>query len=268
MAGRDVSPPRVSVVIKTYDDREKHRQAPGERQAEPVLVWYLLETLAALRRQSLAPHEVLVVDSSRGDGIAQALETPAASVGIPVRRVRISSQEFTHPRALNLGVREATGEIVSILSGDATPANERWLESLVEPLADSHVAGTYSRQIQRPGVPQSAAEKFRLWWRYRRQSSFQRKDPLFSNASAAFRRSLAEEMPFDESLVELEDYDWAMRVRDRGYTIVYAGDSEVYHSHSSSSMQTVRRMIYYGYFRARLHLRGRFRPRDSHGSRR
>jgi rhamnosyltransferase len=199
------------------------------------------------------------VDSSRGDGISRALETPEAAAGFPVRRIPLASQEFSHPRALNLGIREASGEIVSILSGDATPANERWLESLVRALVDSHVAGTYSRQVRRPGVPQSKAEEFRIWWRYRRQSSFQRKDPLFSNASAAFRRDLVLAIPFDESLVELEDYDWGMRVRDQGYTIVYAGDSEVYHSHGSSSLQTVRRMVYYGYFRARLHLLKRLR---------
>jgi GT2 family glycosyltransferase len=249
--------PRVSVVIKTYDDREKHQGAPGERPSKPVLVGYLLETLDALRHQTLAPHDVLVVDSSRGDGIIRALEAPEASIGVPVRRVPIPSREFSHPRALNLGIREASGEIISILSGDATPANERWLESLAIPLADPRVAGTYSRQVHRPGVPQSQAERFRIWWRYRKQASFRRKDPLFSNASAAFRRELALAIPFDESLMELEDYDWGMKVRDRGYTIVYVGDSEVYHSHGSSSLQTVRRMIYYGYFRAKLHLRKR-----------
>jgi GT2 family glycosyltransferase len=254
--------PLVSVVIKTYDDREKHRQAPGERGAGPVLVGYLTETLDALRAQTLAPHEVLVVDSSRGDGILRALDAPGAAMGVPVRRVPLPGQEFSHPRALNLGIREASGEIVSILSGDATPANERWLESLVGPLVDPHVAGTYSRQVRRPGMPQSKAEEFRIWWRYRKQSSFKRKDPLFSNASAAFRRDLALAIPFDERLMELEDYDWGMRVRDRGYIIVYVGDSEVYHSHSSSSLQTVRRMVYYGYFRARLHLLKRLRASE------
>jgi hypothetical protein len=69
----DTLPPSVSVVIKTYDDREKHRRAPEERQPGPLLAGYLLETLGALRRQTLAPREVLVVDSSRGDGIIRAL---------------------------------------------------------------------------------------------------------------------------------------------------------------------------------------------------
>jgi rhamnosyltransferase len=259
----DASSPRVSVVIKTYDDREKYRHLPGERQAQPVLVGYLMETLEALGRQTLAPHEILVVDSSRGDGIIRALGAPEVAIGVPVRRVSLSSQEFSHPRALNLGVREASGEIVSILSGDATPANERWLETLIGPLSDSRVAGTCSRQIPRQGVPQSRAEEFRIWWRYRRRSSYRRKDPLFSNASAAFRRDLALAVPFDETLMELEDYDWGIRVRDQGYTIIYVGDSEVYHSHGSGSLQTLRRMIYYGFGRARLHLRNRLNARNS-----
>jgi rhamnosyltransferase len=261
MTAPDFPQPRVSVVIKTYDDREKYRRAPGERQSRPVLVGYLMETLAALSRQTLAPHEVLVVDSSRGDGISRALESAEASIGVPVRRVPLSSREFSHPRALNLGIQEASGEIISILSGDATPANERWLEALIEPLSDSRVAGTCSRQVPRPGVPQSKAERFRIWWRYRKQASFQRKDPLFSNASAAFRRELALTIPFDETLMELEDYDWGIRVRAHGYTIIYVGDSEVYHSHGSSSLQTIRRMIAYGYGRARLHLVQRLRAR-------
>jgi rhamnosyltransferase len=255
----DSSRPRVSVVIKTYDDGERHRRAPEDRRSGPVLVGYLVETLAALGRQTLAPQEVLVVDSSRGDGIIRALEAPEAKIAIPVRRIPLPSQEFSHPRALNLGIHEASGEIISILSGDATPANERWLESLIMPLSNSRVAGTCSRQIPRPGVPQSKAEQFRIWWRYRKQASFQRKDPLFSNASAAFRRDLALEIPFDETLMELEDYDWGIRVRAQGYTIIYVGDSEVYHSHGSSSLQTVRRMITYGYGRARLHVVQRMR---------
>jgi glycosyltransferase involved in cell wall biosynthesis len=128
------SQPHVSVVIKTYDDRERHQRASEERHSTPVLIGYLLETLEALHRQTLAPQEVLVVDSSRGAGIARALEAPEASIGVPIQRILLPSQKFSHPRALNLGIREASGEIISILSGDATPANERWLESLIGPL--------------------------------------------------------------------------------------------------------------------------------------
>ena len=38
---------------------------------------------------------------------------------------------FSYPRALNLGVQNATGDVIVSPSGDATPANKRRLERLV-----------------------------------------------------------------------------------------------------------------------------------------
>lgn len=246
--------PLVSIVIKTYDDSEKSNRGHDHKQPERLLKTYLQETLDVLNRQTLCPHEVLIIDSSEGDGIARLLYERQEGDRIPIRRIPLASDKFSHPKALNLGVREATGEIVSSLSGDATPANEKWLECLVQPLADPTVAGTYSCQIKRPGVHESKMERLRLWWRYRPRSILRDKYPTFSNASSAFRRELALDIEFDENLVELEDYDWVMKVRDNGYSIVYAGDSKVYHSHDSSSLQTLRRMIYYAYLRAKLHV--------------
>ena len=74
-------------------------------------------------------------------------------------------------------------------------------------------------------------------------------DHLFSNACSAFRRDLAVQIPFDETLDQVEDYAWAREVQSRGYAIAYVGDSEVFHSHGSSSLKTVWRMLYYVYLR-------------------
>lgn len=243
----------VSVVIKTYDDSETSKRGHDFKQPEAVLKLYLKETLEALGRQTLRPNEVLIVDSSKGEGIAQMLKGQQ-SIGIPIRRIVLPSDKFSHPGALNLGIREATGEIVSSLSGDATPANEKWLECLVRPFVDPKVAGTYSQQIQRPSVRLSILERFRLWWRYRMPYNFERRTPIFSNASSAFRRSLAIQEPFDDGLIELEDYDWAIKVRDKGYAIIYARNSEVFHSHTGSSLRTLQRIIYYAYLRLKIYV--------------
>jgi GT2 family glycosyltransferase len=81
---------------------------------------------------------------------------------------------------------------------------------------------------------------------------FRSKDHLFSNACSAFRRELALQIPFNETLVEVEDYEWASEVQRQGYVIAYVGDSEVFHSHISSSLKTVWRMVYYTYLRMRV----------------
>jgi rhamnosyltransferase len=244
--------PRVSVVIKTYDDASTATatSSPGRSGGLRDL---LATTLQAIEQQTLRPHEVHVVDSSVGDGIAEVISNHVTAGGFPIRRVALVQERFSYPRALNVGIQNARGDVVVSLSGDATPANELWLEKLVAPLADPKVAGAYSRQIARPGVPLSWAERFRLWWRYRpRSTALRSKDHLFSNACSAFRRELALRIPFNETLVEVEDYEWAREVQRQGYTIAYVGDSEVFHSHAASSLRTVWRMIRYTYLRMKV----------------
>jgi GT2 family glycosyltransferase len=237
----------ISIVIKTYDDSAAR---PGARGTLKDL---LLPTLQAIERQTFRPHEVLIVDSSAGDGIAQVIQNYTSAGAVPVRRIPLAQEQFSYPRALNLGVQSARGDVVVSLSGDATPADDTWLERLVTPLADPQVAGAYGRQVARPGASLAWAERFRLWWRYRlRSTALRRADHLFSNACSAFRRELALRIPFNEALAELEDYEWAREVQRQGYAIAYAGNSEVCHSHASSSLKTVGRMIYYTYLRARI----------------
>lgn len=245
--------PQVSIVIKTYDD--SHRAPRGV----PTLKEVLVETLRQIETQTFTPYEVLVVDSSRGDGIAQIVQNYAPPPAFRLRHVPLPPDQFSYTRAVSVGVQRAEGEIVVSLSGDATPANARWLETLIAPLADPNVAGAFSRHVARPGVPVAWAERLRLWWRYRsRTTTLRYNDHVFSNASSAFRRALALEIPFDETLPELEDYAWAGEVQRRGYAIAYVGESEVYHSHTSSSAKTLWRMAYYVFLRMKADARKSF----------
>jgi GT2 family glycosyltransferase len=238
--------PEVSVVIKTYDNSYC---AP---HGVPTLKELLVKTLRILDVQTFLPCEVLVVDSSAGDGIVEVLQQYGPVQTFRLRHVPLAPEAFSYSHAMNIGVQESEGEIVASLSGDATPANPYWLEALIAPLEDPKVAGAFSRHIARPGVPMAWAERVRLWWRYRSKATLVRQnDHVFSNAGSAFRRALALEIPFDETITELEDYAWAGAVQQRGYSIAYAGASEVYHSHTVSSAKTLWRMAYYVYLRAK-----------------
>ena len=236
----------ISIIIKTYDNS----YVAGRPDDFPTLKTLLVESLRALETQTVVPDEILVVDSSAGDGIAATLHDYLPTTDVPIRRIPLAPVDFSYPHALNLGVQHAEGDIAVSLSGDATPANNRWLETLIAPLANPKVAGSFSRHVARPGVKVVWAERFRLWWRYRSTVTMLRTtDHVFSNASSAFRRDLALEIPFDESLTELEDYTWAREVQRRGYAIAYVGASEVYHSHTVSSAKTIWRMVYYVFLR-------------------
>jgi rhamnosyltransferase len=65
----------------------------------------------------------------------------------------------------------------------------------------------------------------------------------FSMALSSVRRSVWEQMPFNEQIQYSEDIEWTWRARQRGYTIRYVADSIVTHSHNYTLTQFYRRQL-------------------------
>jgi len=189
--------------------------------------------LAALDAQRPAPpDEIVLVDSLSTDA--------TRTVGRAHPRVRIVPvARFAHGRARNLGVREAAGDVIVMLTQDALPADDRWLAALLEPLADSSVAAVYSRQVPRADAPPT--ERFFLQYHFPPGPPVRRSRPesgpvtfpdaFFSNVSSAARRAVLLEHPFDESLIMSEDQQVARDLLNAGLSIVYQPASVVIHSH-------------------------------------
>jgi glycosyltransferase involved in cell wall biosynthesis len=99
------------------------------------------DCLEHLRRQTVAPDEVIVVDSSTGE------DTQAVLDGYPeVVRLRIPDGRNNMPQARNLGIAHAHGEIIAFLDDDSM-AQPDWLRCLLEPYADPTVGGVGGRVI-------------------------------------------------------------------------------------------------------------------------
>ncbi|WP_133176545.1 glycosyltransferase [Nocardioides currus] len=117
LAPNDTQPRSVSVVVAHF-----------EQQAE------LDRTLAALRRQTRVPDEVVVAD----DGSRRAPTVPPG-----VRLVRQDDDGFRAAAVRNLGVAASTGDVVVMLDADTTP-EPRFVErmaSLPEALPEALVVG-------------------------------------------------------------------------------------------------------------------------------
>jgi 2-desacetyl-2-hydroxyethyl bacteriochlorophyllide A dehydrogenase len=69
------------------------------------------------------------------------------------------------------------------------------------------------------------------------------KPPHFfaNNANSAIRKSLWEQHPFDETLLGLEDIEWAKYWMERGYQVVYEPRAALYHIHDETWWQVRRR---------------------------
>jgi len=217
----------VSVVIPTLN---------GER--------YLPELLEMiLRQEPRPPDEIIVMDSESTDRTRNIAQVAAKT------RVEIIS-DFSHGRARNRGVRQAQGNFVVLMSQDAVPIDRHWLRNLLQPFGDPRVAATFSRQV--PQGDASPMERFFLATHFpegeplymqrdgHEDVMFQR-EVFFSNVSAAMRRSLALEYPFDEGLIMSEDQQFAKDVIVAGYAVVYAPASVVIHSHNYSNMEAFQR---------------------------
>jgi len=184
---------------------------------------WLAQVLGAISRQVDVETDVVVVDNDSTD---RTLEI-ASQYGCRV--VSISDRDFSHGRALNLGIRETRADLVAMLSGHCIPANERWLLRFSANFSKTTIAGVYGRQEPLPDS--TAFDKRDLWTTFGRDRRTQRRDYFFHNANSMLRRSVWTEVPFNEDLPGVEDRDWARRVQDLGWQIGYEPHASVYHHH-------------------------------------
>jgi GT2 family glycosyltransferase len=116
-------------------------------------------TLRALSGQTVA-HELLVCDSGSRDGSVALARTHGARV------LEIAPAVFSHGATRNLLMHEAAGAHVALLTQDAEPADERWLERLLggfELAGD--VALVYGAYRPRPDASFAVRIELERWFR-------------------------------------------------------------------------------------------------------
>ena len=205
-----------------------------------------LETLPALfdaiaRQRVGFPFEVVAVDSRSTDGTADFLQQRADRV------IRIDPRDFDHGLTRNLAIGEARGDLIVLMVQDAIPASDTWLSAITEPLmADTALAGTYARQLPRPGASAIARDALARW---AASSDVARVaalagpdelaalDPLarlarctFDNVCSCIRRSVWVRHPFRSTPIA-EDLRWAREVLLAGYRLSFVPAAGVFHSH-------------------------------------
>ena len=57
------------------------------------------------------------------------------------------------------------------------------------------------------------------------------KDAFFHNANSVIRRTVWDQIPFDEIVTNIEDRVWAQEILKKGYKIIYEPEASVYHYH-------------------------------------
>src|SRR5436190_1443308 len=78
---------------------------------------------------------------------------------------------------------------------------------------------------------------------------------------AAIRRTIWQDLPYDEALTGLEDIDWGRRILERGHRLAYVAEAEVAHVHEETPSR-----IYNRYRREAMALKNIF-PEERFGLR-
>lgn len=221
--------PTCSIVIRTLNEAR-----------------YLGDVLDAIARQTYpAPcREVVIVDSGSTDRTLEIAQARGCRV------VRISREQFSFGRSLNVGCDAARGEHLVFISGHCVPSDVDWLWELLRPLHDEDVAVVYGRQV---GGPETKFSEHCLFEKYFPASvSDAHQAPFFcNNANSAFRRADWAAHRFDEALTGLEDMHLARTLWQKGRKIIYAPRACVFHYHHEKWRQVLRR-----YQREAIALRG------------
>jgi glycosyltransferase involved in cell wall biosynthesis len=159
--------------------------------------------LEALKSQTLQPDYILGVDTGSTDASPGLLEAAGAQI------VRWW-ESYHHARVLNFGLAHCPAERVLVLSSHTVLQSPDALEQLNAALDDPRVACASS-----PWDSDSYYSDAIAWDELQHKGL--KIGSIYSNSFGLLRRSLWEEVPFDESLVTMEDYDWALTQIRRGH---------------------------------------------------
>ena len=184
---------------------------------------WISSCLSSVFMQTYKNFEVIIVDNESTDRTLEKAQK------FPIKNV-VSISKYLPGASLNTGIRASSGEFIVCLSGHCIPVDEYWLEHLVATIEESDdYAGVYGRQ--EPMAFSSSADKRDLLLVFGLDRRVQEKDSFFHNANSILRRSLWDQIPFDDFVTNIEDRIWGQEMLNRDLKLVYEPEASVYHYH-------------------------------------
>ena len=204
---------KVSIVVRCFNENANLK----------ILIPIILE-------QSYDDFELIFVDSGSKDGSLDTIQTFLNSLD-NVKLAHIKKEEFTFGKSLNLGFDIAEGEIIVSLSAHCFPTSNEWLQNIIKPFLDNNIGIVFGKQSPHKNTRFSEASVQEKWFSGK---SMIKEDIFLNNGNAAYRKSLWEEIKFDETLTGLEDINFGLYAKSKGWQLYYSNESDVQHLHNEN----------------------------------
>jgi GT2 family glycosyltransferase len=220
--------PRVSVVIPVYNCRETIVQC--------------LDSMASINHPSF---EVLVVDDGSTDGTSGICKSR--------NEIRVISVDRGGPsRARNIGITIANGDFIAFTDGDCI-ADKDWLAALEGGFRGPDIAGVGGDQ-KSPDDETWLGKRIQEFLKcigfmtdYIKSGAVVKETEHNPSCNVMYRKSVLDEVGgFDEALFPSEDVELDLKIRRRGYRLLYNPEAVVGHYRPRTYSQFAAMMRRYG----------------------
>ena len=211
--------PLISIIVRTKNES-----------------YWIGRCLHGISNQNYKNIETIVVDNSSKDNTVQIVKKKFPKVKI----INYKDKKFFPGKAINLGIKKSKGSLIAIISGHCIPGNKKWITNLVKNFKSKSIAGVYGRQepldTSAPGDIRDLTYLFGL------DKKIQTKDPFFHNANSMIRKNIWDKNKFDERTPHIEDRQWASKILNKKYKIIYEPSAKVFHFHGVSHDHNFKRV--------------------------
>lgn len=163
--------------------------------------------------------------------------------------IDIKKADFDHGGTRNYGASLSQSELILFMTQDAVPADKDLIKYITQPFENQNVAAAYGRQLA--GAKAGIIENYTRIFNYPEESYIKSKADIptlgiktyfCSNVCAAYRKSVYVELGgFVTKTIFNEDMIMAASIINAGYSIYYAANAKVVHSHEYSYIQQFKR---------------------------
>jgi GT2 family glycosyltransferase len=194
----------------------------------------LRENLTAIRAQTMAPLEVVVVDNASTDGTPEMVlaEFPE------VRLIRMPHSRYGACETFNVGFASARGAFVGILDDDVVLPPTFVEQMLAEFAREPETTAILSPKVVEPGMPD--------WYRDSPQANTERYMPTFRGCGSMARSAPLREAGWYDIRFFIfgNERDLTTRLLNRGYRVKLVPAIEVFHK-APFGMRHGRRSLYF-----------------------
>lgn len=211
------APPMVSFCIPTLNDEST-----------------LGRFLESIEVQDYPQIEVIVVDGGSNDQTVEIAKEYGA---------RTAYDEGTLGSARQTGFEVSTGDIVALFDADLVLPHDEWLREAVRRFNyDEAVSTVWPINVAPPDAPHLTRLYFDHWELIMEDRIVDGRG-YFGGGNALFRRACLDDIGgIDADFHWGEDFDWARRLYEAGFTVVYHRDP-VYHDTMRSLSRFARKQL-------------------------